>query len=688
MNHSPTVTHATNTQHQLSGRRLTIIRVLWMLLAVLALALFAAAIPGRIERLLAVDAETRGYLAEIGMSVTGYALLYAGREIVFVLSFALIGALIFWRRSNNWVAILTSATLLTFGATFFAVYRSVLLEQAPPLYYLSRVVLLIGVGGLVPFEYLFPDGRFIPSWTRYAALAWLVLNVIWFTDSDGVFTYVNGQAVLVTRNVAMYLIFLGIGVYAQIYRYRYHSNPAEKQQTRWIVFGFLMSFLAFAVFYSIIQIFPSMREPGVPRLLRILVGESIFLGVFMVLVYGITLAIIRYQLFDIQMLIHRGLIIGTVTALLGAFFLVCLMVLQGALEALLGGSQSTTAAIISTAIVMGLFQPTRQRVRRFIDRRLFSLPSNVDSISRPQVRILNPGILTGVQLGPYQVGEVVGRGGMGEVYLGEHTSLKRQVAIKVLPRELAEKDEARTRFEREARIVAGFKHPNIVNLFDYGEHDGMFYMVMEFLSGQSLSDYIRGRGAMPQAEVYAILKDVAAALDYAHAQGLVHRDVKPSNIMLQPLKDSRFSAVLMDFGIAKIVSGSSGLTQTGTMGTLDYMAPEQIMSAREVTQTADVYSLGILAFQMLTGELPFRGSNAGQVLYGHLQHPPPDPRYWVPDLPPMVAQALQKALAKTPEDRYQTAGELVAALAPNRDHAGDAADTDPTGDDTVPTVPG
>jgi hypothetical protein len=281
--------------------------------------------------------------------------------------------------------------------------------------------------------------------------------------------------------------------------------------------------------------------------------------------------------------------------------------------------------------------------------------------SPSRVQELRPG----TYLGAYEVLESLGRGGMSEVYKGRHPRLDRTVAIKVLPAGLAADSDFRQRFEREAQSVAGLRHPNIVQVFDFGDVDGLYYMVMEFIEGTDLACYLRERGALELAEAQDILHDLAHALDYAHAEDLIHRDVKPSNVMLQVVTGggSRRRAILTDFGIAKIRSADTGATKTGVMmGTLDYMAPEQIRTAGEVDQRADVYALGVMLYQMLTGELPFPGDNPGAVLMAHLQQPAPDPRLLLPDLPAGVALATLRALAKDPAERFASAGELAGAV--------------------------
>lgn len=273
------------------------------------------------------------------------------------------------------------------------------------------------------------------------------------------------------------------------------------------------------------------------------------------------------------------------------------------------------------------------------------------------------GMLTGFKLGPYEVLELLGRGGMAEVYKGHHPRLDRTVAIKVLPASLAAEADFRIRFEQEARAVAALKHSHIVQVFDFGDVEGTYYMVMEFVTGKDLTYILRERGKLPLTEARALLRDIAGALDYAHAEGLVHRDIKPSNVMLDPGQGaSPARAVLTDFGIAKIVSGGAGTTKTGIVGTLDYMAPEQIRSAGEVDARADIYALGALTFEMLTGQLPFTGDNPAAMLLAHLNQPAPDPRTLNPALAPATAQALLRALAKDPAERFRTAGEFVAAL--------------------------
>lgn len=315
--------------------------------------------------------------------------------------------------------------------------------------------------------------------------------------------------------------------------------------------------------------------------------------------------------------------------------------------------------------------------RRFLEERAGGLPLT----THPPVRATSSsgerksGLWTGRRLGAYEVLEPLGRGGMAEVYKGRHTRLDKTVALKVLPLEVADDPNFRVRFEREARAVAALKHPNIVRVFDFGDVDGTYYMVMDYIAGQDLAHRMRGAGPLPLAQVGSLARDIASALDYAHAQGLVHRDVKPSNVMLEsvtndhPLRSTvdgppSVQAVLMDFGIAKILSNSNtGPTRSGMIGTLDYMAPEQINASAAIDGRADVYSLGVMVYQMLTGQLPFTGESPGAVLMAHLQQTIPDPRALRPDLPARYAEAIQRALAKDPAQRCPTAGELATGLA-------------------------
>lgn len=272
------------------------------------------------------------------------------------------------------------------------------------------------------------------------------------------------------------------------------------------------------------------------------------------------------------------------------------------------------------------------------------------------------GLLTGSRLGQHEVLGSIGRGGMAEVYKGRHTRLDRTVAIKVLAPSLASEMDFQQRFENEARAVAALKHPNIVQIFDFGELEGTFYMVMEYIGGPSLAQYLKEQGALPFHTVTQWVADIAAALDHAHAQGLIHRDVKPSNVMLDTQDPAHYRAVLTDFGIAKLVSRVGAATQTGLVGTLDYMAPEQIRASTDIDARADVYALGVMTYQMLTGRLPFGGDNPGALLMAHLQQPAPDPRLLAPTLPESAAEAITRALHKSPHDRPASAGDLANLL--------------------------
>ncbi|MBX3060109.1 MAG: protein kinase [Anaerolineae bacterium] len=280
--------------------------------------------------------------------------------------------------------------------------------------------------------------------------------------------------------------------------------------------------------------------------------------------------------------------------------------------------------------------------------------------------------LTGATLGSYRVLSTLGRGGMAVVYKGYQPSLDRYVAIKVMSRSLGGAESFVERFQREAAGVAQLRHQNIVQMVDFGVQDDISYMVMEYIQGESLKDWLRQLRELdhrlPLADAVKVVRDIAAALDYAHAHGIVHRDVKPANIMLrqedrlaQLTGNAEYTAVLTDFGVARMLEGAQ-LTGTGaTIGTPDYMSPEQA-HGRPAQAASDIYALGIVLFEMLTGELPFTADTPVALLLQHMQATPPPLTAKAPHIPPDLELVLMQALAKDPENRYATAGQFAAAL--------------------------
>ncbi len=287
--------------------------------------------------------------------------------------------------------------------------------------------------------------------------------------------------------------------------------------------------------------------------------------------------------------------------------------------------------------------------------------------------------LEGQNLGRYRVLEPLGRGGMARVYRAYHPQLDRYVAVKVLRSDLVDEEEFLARFQREARAVASLRHPNIVQVFDADARGDLYYMVMELLEGDTLAtrlgDY-RARGKrMPLGEVVRVLLDLLDGLAYAHSEGMIHRDVKPANVLLT----RRGQAVLTDFGIAQIVGGTKYTVTGALMGTLAYMAPEQGLEGQCDART-DLYSLGIVLYEMLTGEPPFDAETPLAILMKHVNDPLPLPRQIEPDIPVPLERVVLKVLAKRPQDRYQSAEEMAAAL----QAAAEAADIELPGRISLP----
>lgn len=267
--------------------------------------------------------------------------------------------------------------------------------------------------------------------------------------------------------------------------------------------------------------------------------------------------------------------------------------------------------------------------------------------------------LVGRKLGMYQITALLGQGGMATVYKGYREDIDRYVAVKVLPPHPGLDLQFIDRFKLEARTIARLQHPHILPLYDYGVEDDILYLVMAYIEGGSLDTRI-DKDQMPLNEIERILRQVATALDYAHRQGIIHRDIKPDNILM----DKEGNALLADFGIVKIAGGGDGtqpvLTMTGGLvGTPAYMAPEQGSGETNITSSADIYALGVVVYEMLTGKKPYSADTPMQVVLKHITEPIPNPRDVVDDLPVAFETIIQRALAKKPENRYQTALELA-----------------------------
>ncbi len=260
------------------------------------------------------------------------------------------------------------------------------------------------------------------------------------------------------------------------------------------------------------------------------------------------------------------------------------------------------------------------------------------------------------QFGRYELKSELGRGGMATVYLAHDPRFKREVAIKVLPREFIHDPSFRARFDREAQTVAAFEHSAVVPVYDFGEEEGQPYFVMRYMAGGSLTERMQP-GLLANGEICRILDRITPALDEAHARGMVHRDLKPGNILFDQFGD----AYIGDFGIVKLAEGSSTLTGTGMIvGTPAYMSPEQADGVADLDGRSDLYSLGVIVFEMLTGTQPYRADTPMRVLVQHLNAPVPPVREFRTDLSPDFQRIINRVMAKQREDRYPTATELAA----------------------------
>jgi len=279
----------------------------------------------------------------------------------------------------------------------------------------------------------------------------------------------------------------------------------------------------------------------------------------------------------------------------------------------------------------------------------------------------------GTVIAGYRIEERIGRGGMGVVYRAEHINLQRRAAVKIIAPDLAESAGFRERFTREARIAAALQHPNIVTVYDAGEVDGLLYLAMQYIEGEDLSGVLMRDGRLRPYRAIDVCRQVASALDAAHAMGLIHRDVKPANVLIEGR-----TAFLTDFGLTKRLDGTHAqITRVGdVVGTIHYVAPEQI-EGRTVSARSDVYSLGCLLYHCLSGQVPFARETDVAVIYAHLSEEPAKLADVRPDLPEGLDAVVAKAMDKSPDRRFPSCGDMISAARAVLDAAGPLGDTTP-----------
>ena len=615
-----------------------------------------------------LDEETLSALNGLGLSSGFYAGYQTALVVLLAIAFSIAGLIIAVNKSDDWLALLVAFTLIGQGANAFGPLQRV--AAIPSFEMPVRFIIAMVLMGLPLSCYLFPDGKIQKRWMLYVVsiwFVWLMVSVFWHSFPLNIFER-GGNATL--RYLLSLLAVLSTGIYAQVYRYRHTTSPIKREQLKWIVFGIAVGILM-GIGVNLFLTFFELTNPSASTYLIVdMVTQTLSVVAQFMVPVAVVFSILKYRLYDIELVINRSLVYGSLTIILAAVFGIILFGLQAAYRAVTNQTNPpTVAVVVATVAVSSLFQPTRKMLRRFVNRRIYGMDVDFEELKRREEKLEQVAHLPSqavTNVGGYKNLELIARGGMGEVYKARHPNLNRTVAIKVLSAYFKDDPGFNKRFAREAKTMAQLRHPNIITIHDFGDQEGLPFIVMEYLTGETLSQILERQGCLVLDEGLPLLQDLASALDYAHQQGVIHRDIKPSNVIIEPITTLSAGrtrrAILMDFGIARFVSENTVLTGSGdVLGTADYISPEQIHGITELDSRTDQYSFAVMTYQLLTGRKPFERNNTWAMIRSHLEEPPPDPRIHVPMTEP-AAEAILKALAKKPEERFASVGEFVAAL--------------------------
>ena len=604
---------------------------------------------------------------ELNISARAFAFYMITWRVIRMLVFIGAASLIFSRRSDTRIGIATSLWLMVMGVTNSTALISV------NVYLLTKTSQILADSSAITLEYLgafgsiwltwagwtfvmailliYPNGKVEPRWSWVIIIAWIFISSLWSVlPLDSHLHPLMWNFYLRSAIIAGLWIAL---IYTLTLRYRHYFTKIERQQAKWVFYWvvlYAITYFSYIIIRELLQSAPL----DTPNLI-LSDGTGIIIETSVIgTVISIAVALFRYRLWDIDLVINRSLVYGAILAILSAIFFTTLLGLQ-----LIGSTNPLLAVGISLGATALLYQQIKRRVQDFVDHKIYGLRIGLNEVNRlkdiSKPTIKTSGQLTGHRFGDYELLDLLGKGGMGTVYKAYQAG--ETLAIKILNPDMSMDTDMRRRFEREASVGMMLQHPNIVNIKRISEQDSHYYMVMEYIDGQDLRQCMKQKGAFDVETAITIITALCDGLEAAHQANYVHRDIKPANIMLR--KDG--SPVLMDFGIAKLRDSHTAITKTGAMGTIDYMAPEQIISAKEVDARADIYGLAVMLYEMLAGHPPFKGS-AAQLLFAHIQQPAPYLQDEVPGIPTHVATSIMRAMSKNPDDRQQTVTTFAESL--------------------------
>ncbi len=650
---------------KLPSKAAPFVQIIWLSIVVLSVVFFVMGWPFRLNELTHPPAGISLGLEKAGLTPTVWAIGMLGSETLLMLFCTLVGIFLYFQLRKDLVIFLTSLALITFSTGILNVLEAFMVAY-PQFDEVIRFQKALAWVLVVLIFYIFPDGRFELKWTRGAFVGWLVFTLSWLILPDMPHDPTRLGALSTEWVYISYLGWLGSGAIVLFWRSIHSSSLEGRQKTKWVTTG-----LVAAVFIAFMQEFPTLVNNNfvdhtLPEgIWYALISTLIFCLGVMLVPLGIIFSIQHHRLWQIDFLINRALVYGLMVLMvvLGMYGIFTLF--TDLVTGITGVQYKWFPFLISGLLVFYLFRPTFRWVQSLVDKHVFGIHISYQGtreVSQTQVKEIT---WTGQTVGRYQIKELIRTGRSGRVYQGEEIHTGKPVAVKFLHQNLVRQTDQRKAFVAEAKTLSKLNHPNIGKMLDYGEEgQSACYIVMEYLSTQTLADKLREEGPFSMDETKYVLDQIASALEFAHQQEIIHLDVKPGNILLKKKSGAAFGyiPILTDFGISRTLFEDGSQVHRGVSGTLDYISPEQIHSPAHLDRKADIYSLGVVAYQLVTGELPFQNRYAAAKLIAHLFEPPPNPLEVNPAIPSKAALAIQQAMRKNPIERYNNVLGFTSAF--------------------------